>query len=39
VLPAFLRLIERQSASPQPATNHFLGLKRWLDQMLKRVSL
>ncbi len=39
VLPAFLRLLERQSASPQPAANHFLGLRRWLDQMLKKVSL
>lgn len=40
VLPAFLRLIERQSASPQPAApTQFFALKRWLDQVLKRVSL
>lgn len=35
VLPAFLRLIEKQRALPQAAGNHFAGLKRWLDFMLK----
>lgn len=38
VLPAFLRLLERQPG-PEPVANHFLGLRRWLDQMLKKVSL
>lgn len=37
VLPAFLRLLERQPG-PEPTANHFLGLRRWLDQMLKKVS-
>ncbi|MBW1991125.1 MAG: MMPL family transporter [Deltaproteobacteria bacterium] len=39
VLPAFLRLLERQSAVPQPAANHFDGLKRWLNQIIKRETL
>jgi len=31
ILPAFLRIIERQ-----PASNHSFSLKRWLDVVLKR---
>jgi hopanoid biosynthesis associated RND transporter like protein HpnN len=39
VLPAFLRLVYREEAPPQPVPFFVVGFRRWLEQILKRVSL
>ncbi|MDI6853999.1 MAG: MMPL family transporter [Deltaproteobacteria bacterium] len=35
VLPAFLRLVYREEAPPQPALASVVGVRRWLDQILR----
>lgn len=39
VLPAFLRLVYREEAPPQPVPIFVVGFRRWLEHLLKRVSL